>query len=151
MIRYTLGFILFVYGIAGIPAPGVNAQSKTPVRIAFDVQAKRIDLRTGKEIPEVTRAERGSIRFYLNRLDTPDEFINFYHDGFRKVGIGDLERMEKVQKQFAIWRLRYKSGSKNTPRVQHKAISFIPVNTDGKTGERVYLRLDDLSLIDFRE
>jgi hypothetical protein len=143
--RIALGLILFSLLIPG----SIRAQSGAPVRVAFEKQAKRVDLRTGKVVPVISQAESGSIRFYLNRLDTPDEFINFYHDGFRRAGIGDLERMEKVQGQFAIWRLLYKSGSKNTPRVQHKAVSFVPVNPGGKPGERVYLRLDDLSLIDF--
>ncbi|MHB9029220.1 MAG: hypothetical protein ACYC9O_10650 [Candidatus Latescibacterota bacterium] len=130
---------------------GIYGQSGAPVRIAFDKQAKRVDLLTGKTVPAVSQAQCGSIRFYLGRLDTPDDFFNFFHDGFKKANISDLERMEKIQGKFAIWRLRYKSGSKNTPRVQHQAVSFVPINADGKPAERVYLRLDDLSLIDFRE
>ncbi len=129
----------------------VDAQTKDAVRIAFDDQAKRVDLRTGKTIPLCTLAERGSIRFYLNRLDRADEFFHFYHDGLRTARITDLEQMEKVQPRFAIWRIRFASGGKNTPRVQHKAVSFIPVTAEGKAGERVYLRLDDLKLIDWRE
>lgn len=130
---------------------GAGAQTGNAVRIAFDEQAKRLDLRTGKTVPAATMVERESIRFYLGRLDRPDEFINFYHDGLRAAKITELERMEKVQPPFAIWRLRYKSGGKNTPRVQHQAVSFVPITGDGKPGERVFVRLDDLKLIDWRE
>jgi len=141
------GIMLISLVTAGIS----SAQPAATTVIAFDKESKPLDIRTGKPVLAVTHAERGSVRFYLSRLDKPDEFFNFYHDGFRKASIGDLASMEKVQGQFGIWRLRYKNGSKNTPRVQHQAVSFIPVNADGKPGERVYLRLDDLSLIDFRE
>ncbi len=120
------------------------------VRIEFDAGAKRLDILTGKTVPDVTNVERGSVRFHLSRLDTPDEFFNFYHDGLRRANISDLESMEKAQPRFAIWRLRFRSGSKNTPRVQHQAISFTPLGVDGKPGERVYMRLDDLRLIDWK-
>ena len=123
-----------------------------PVRIAFDKNAGRIDLITGKELPDYTLAQRGSIQFFLGRLDEPDDFVNFTHDGFRKAEIKDLRMMEKVQGQFAIWRLRYRSGSKNTPRIQHLAVSFIPLSADTKeTQRRVYVFLNDLELIDWGE
>ena len=123
-----------------------------PVRIAFDKNAGRIDLITGKELPDYTLAERGSIQFFLGRLDEPDDFVNFTHDGFRKAQIKDLRMMEKVQGQFAIWRLRYRSGSKNTPRIQHLAVSFVPLSADTKeTQRRVYVFLNDLELIDWGE
>lgn len=123
-----------------------------PVRIAFDKKAGRIDLVTAKELPDYTLAQGGSIQFFLGRLDEPDDFVNFTHDGFRKAQIKDLRMMEKVQGQFAIWRLRYRSGSKNTPRIQHLAVSFIPLSADTKeTQRRVYIFLNDLELIDWGE
>ncbi|MCE5251459.1 hypothetical protein LLG96_14695 [bacterium] len=126
------------------------AQDKSPVRIAFDRNSKRIDLITERELPDYTLAERGSIRFFLGRLDQPDDFVNFTHDGVRKANISDLGMMEKVQAQFAIWRLRYKSGSKNTPRIQHLAVSFVPLSVSTKEPERrVYVLLNDLELIDW--
>jgi len=131
--------------------PSLAADDK-PVRIAFDKKAARIDLVTGKEIPSYTLAQRGSIQFFLGRLDEPDGFVNFTHDGFRKAEIKDLRMMEKVQGQFAIWRLRYRSGTKNTPRIQHLAVSFIPLSDDTKeTQRRVYVLLNDLELIDWGE
>ena len=60
--------------------------------------------------------------------------------------------MEKVQGQFAIWRLTFSSGGINTPRIQHLAVSFIPLSRTSKEPEdRVYLLLDDLECIDWGE
>jgi hypothetical protein len=126
------------------------AQNTSPVRIEFDPDSKRIEIKTGKELPEYTHAQRGSIRFYLGRLDTPNDFVNYYHDGINKAYIKDLKSMEKVQEKFAIWRLRYKSGRKNTPRIHHLAVSFIPLSPATKKPEkRVFLLLNDLKLIEW--
>lgn len=127
-----------------------QTQNDSPVRIAFDEKSERIDLVTGKELPDYTYVRRGSIQFFLSRLDTPDDFVNFYHDGIRQGYKKDLASMEKVQEQFGIWRLRYKSGSKNTPRIHHLAVSFIPLSLESKEPERrVYLLLKDLTLIEW--
>ncbi len=123
-----------------------------PVRIAFDQSSARIDLVTGKKLPDYTIAQRGSIQFFLGRLDEPDDFVCFTHDGFNKTDISSLGMMEKVQGEFAIWRLRYRSGSKNTPRIQDLAVSFIPLSADTKKPERrVFVLLNDLELIDWTE
>ena len=128
------------------------AQENTPVNITFDKNSKRMDLITKKELPDYKQAKRGSIQFFLYRLDEPNDFINFFHDGVRQAKINSLRRIEKVQSQFAVWRLRYKSGSKNTPRIHHQSISFIPISpTTGEADRRVYLMLDDLELIDWGE
>lgn len=124
------------------------AQTASPVKIAFDEKSERIDLVTGKQLPNYTKAQRGSFQFFLYKLDKPDDFFEFFHDGVRKATFEDLSSMEKVQPQFAIWRLIYKTGSKNTPRIHHLAISFIPLTEDGKTERRAYLLLNDLKLID---
>jgi len=126
------------------------AQEETPVHIRFDKNSKRIDLITGRELPNYRDARRGSFQFFLGRLDTPDDFINYFHDGVRSATITSLASMEKVQPKFAIWRLRYKSGTKNTPRIHHLAVSFIPMSQKtGETERRVYLLLNDLELIDW--
>jgi len=125
-------------------------ENPSPVRIAFDREARRIDLPTGRQIPAYTSVVRESIRFHLNRLDRADEFIQFFHDGIRQAKSTELASIEKVQPQFSIWRLRYKSGSKNTPRVHHLAVSFVPLSPDtGQPADRVYLMLDELTLIDW--
>lgn len=126
------------------------AQDKLPVRIEFDQKSKRIDLITEKELPEYRFAQRGSIQFFLGRLDTPVDFVTFFHDGIRTAGIQSLSSMEKIQEKFAIWRLIYNSGSKNTPRIHDLAVSFIPLSlTTNKPERRVYLLLNDLRLIDW--
>ena len=150
--RNKLILFFIVPALLCISVLSVEAAEEKPVRIAFDKNAGRIDLITGKELPDYTLAQRGSIQFFLGRLDEPDDFVNFTHDGFRKAEIKDLRMMEKVQGQFAIWRLRYRSGSKNTPRIQHLAVSFIPLSADTKeTQRRVYVFLNDLELIDWGE
>ena len=128
------------------------ARDETPVRIEFDRKSERIDLVTGKELPAYSKVQRGSIRFHLGRLDTPDEFVTFFHDGVRSTPIKNLEMMEKVQPKFAVWRLRYTSGSKNTPRIHHLAVSFVPLSTStGEPLEKVYVKLNDLALIEWGE
>ncbi len=142
----TAGIILIILFACGYSF----AQNRSPVKIEFDPNSKRIDLKTGKEIPNYSLAKRGSIRFYLGRLDKPDDFVSFYHDGVRRALISLLRRMEKVQPQFAIWRLRYKAGNKNTPRIHHLAVSFVPLTTpDNSPQKRVFLLLNDLKLIDW--
>lgn len=124
--------------------------STKPVKIAFDEKSKRIDLVSGRELPNYTLAQRGSIQFFLDRLDSPDSFFNFYHDGIRQGQIDSLNLIEKVQPQFDIWRIRYKKGGKNTPRIHHKAVSFIPLNPETNLPDRrVYVLLNDLKLIEW--
>ena len=121
-----------------------------PVKIAFDERSKRIDLVTDKELPNYTLAKRGSVQFFLDRLDSPDDYFNFYHDGIRQAKIESLNLIEKVQEKFDIWRIRYKNGGKNSPRIHHKAVSFIPLNPDTKLPERrVYVMLEELNLIEW--
>jgi hypothetical protein len=125
------------------------AKQIKPVTIAFDDSSKRIDLITGKQLPDYKLAQRDSFQFFLTRLDSPDNFFNFYHDGLRQGRLDQLEKMEKIQPKFAIWRLYYKDGNKNTPRVHHQAISFIPIDPNTNLPDRrVYVRMDDLKLID---
>ena len=127
------------------------AETDPPVKIAFDEKSERIDLLTKEALPDYTEARRGSVQFHHYKLDKPDRFVSFTHDGVRNVNIDDLRLMEKVQQRFAVWRLRYKSGRKNTPRIQHLAVSFVPLDENGKPGDRVYLLLNDLNSIAWEE
>ena len=142
------GFVLAMFMFTAV---NVLAQDPKPVKIAFDEKLECIDLVTGKAVPRFTSAERGSVQFFLGRLDRPDRFFNFYHDGFQTAKIENVKCMKKTQEQFAIWRIYFNSGSKNTPRVQHQAVSFIPIGPDGKPGERVCVLLKCLTLIDWSE
>ena len=143
-VTFITNIIMLVIGINSF------AQGQSPVRIVFDENSKRIDLITDKKLPDYKFAQRGSIQFFMGRLDMPDDFVYFFHDGLRKAKIKDLYSIEKVQEQFAIWRLRYKSGGKNTPRIHHQAVSFIPLSPSTKEPERrVYVLLNDLHLIEW--
>ena len=148
--RYSVIFILFLIGIV-FSSSSIFGQADKKVTIAFDEKSLRIDLLTGEKLPNYSQVQQGSLQFFLDRLDTPDRSITFYHDGIQNVSIDNLSRIEKVQSQFSIWRLIYKRGTKNTPRIHHKAVSFIPLNAKGEVQKRVYVLLDDLKLIDWGE
>ncbi|MFC1561251.1 hypothetical protein ACFL4V_02115 [Candidatus Latescibacterota bacterium] len=130
------------------------AQDKSPVRIEFDEDSKRTEMITGRELPYYKYAQKGSFQFFLSRLDEPDNFINYFHDGLRRVYIKELALMRKEQERFAIWALVWKNGRglhpTYGPRIHHLAVSFIPLATStGKPERRVYLVLNDLKLIDW--
>lgn len=150
--RKTILLIILILTILfGTSVENAFSQNESTVRIAFDENSERIDLVTSNKLPNYTLAQQGSVRFFLDRLDTPDKTLTFYHDGVKNVSFDALILIEKVQSQFSIWRLRYKNGSKNTPRIHHKAVSFIPLDADGKAGKRVHVLLDDLKLIEWGE
>jgi len=130
------------------------AQNTSPVMIAFDKNSKRIDLITGKELPDYRYVQRGSIRFFTGRLDKPESVIRYFHDGRRTAEIKNLRSMEKFRKRYAQWRLRFTKGRGDSPqyipRIHTRAVSFIPLETSTKRAERrVYILLDDLKLIDW--
>jgi hypothetical protein len=132
------------------------AQDSNPVRIGFEKRSDRIDIMTGKELPDYTRALQGSFQFFTGRLDEPDTFIYYFHDGRRRVEVSDLASMKKDQGRFAIWNLVWKSGRglhpAYGPRIHHLAVSFIPLNPETKKPEkRVYLLLNDLRLITWED
>ena len=130
------------------------AQNTSPVMIAFDKNSKRIDLITGRELPDYKYVQKGSVQFFMERLDKPENVIHYFHDGRRTAEIKDLRSMEKFQKRYAQWRLRFTNGRGDSPqyipRVHTLAVSFIPLETSTKKAERrVYVLLDDLQLIDW--
>ncbi len=130
------------------------AQNASPVMIEFDKNSERIDLITGRELPDYNSVQRGSIRFFMGRLDKPENVIRYFHDGRRTAEIKNLRSMEKFQKRYAQWRLRFTKGRGDSPqyipRIHTRAVSFIPLETSTKKAERrVYVLLDDLQLIDW--
>ena len=138
-------YVAVLLAVSGI----VQAADSPPVKIAFDEHSARRDLVSGRELTNYTQVERGSILFYLDRLDKPDKFFNFYHDGVNQAQISSLRLIEKLQPQYDLWRLRYKNGGKNTPRIHHKAVSFVPLSSSGQPERRVYVLMNDLRLIDW--
>jgi hypothetical protein len=141
--------------IIGAFATAAQAQNVGGAGVVFDPRSPRLDLRTGKPVPAYTQAQQGSFRFFVGRLDKPDDFVYYFFDALRSVKVDDLARMEKDQAQFAIWNLVWKNGEGLHPpvgtRIQHLAVSFVPLTSDGKPGERVYLLLNDLKRIEWAQ
>ena len=131
----------------------VFAQETPSVRIAFDKASKRIDMVTGRELPNYRFAQRESFQFFRGRLDEPEDVIHYFHDGARTVPAKNLRSMEKFLKSHALWRLTYKTGRSNSPqyipRIHTLAVSFIPLSDTKEAERRVYVLLDDLRLIDW--
>jgi hypothetical protein len=148
--KLKIALLLLLFGAFAATTP---AQTPGVIGIAFDPHSPRLDLRTGKPVPEYTQAQPGSVQFFLGRLDKPDDFIYYLFDALRSVKADDLARMEKDQAQFAIWNLVWKNGEGLHPpfgtRIQHLAVSFVPLIPDGKPAERVYLLLSDLKKIEW--
>jgi hypothetical protein len=139
------------------------AQNTSPVRISFDRDSKRIDIVTGKQLPNYTSAQRGSIQFFLGRLDTPENGFWYFFDGRRFQTIERTVFIRKL-KHTGTWVMvgtsRYgesdQTKNKEVPTahpninlvIYHNAVSFIPLNPATKAPEsRVYVMLDDMELI----
>ena len=128
-----------------------------PVRIIFDTNSKRIDIATGKQLPDYTQAQRGSIRFYDKRLDSPTDHIDYMFATMISSKIKDIVLMRKMHPQ-NVWAL---SGSGNilglktiivADIVKEYSVSFIPLNpTTQKPDSRVYVLLQDLYLIQWED
>jgi len=129
------------------------AGAESPVRIEFEKNSKRIDMITGKKLPDYRLAVRGSFQFFSGRLDEPEDFVRYYHDGPRKAPVERLRSMEKFQPSHFLWRLRFTGRADSpqyTPRVYSLAVSFIPLNNETKKPERrVYILLNELRMIDW--
>jgi len=149
---YVSALCLFLTFVYCLPAAG---QKNAQVRIAFEEDSKRIDLVTDRELPDYHIARQGSFQFFTDRLDQPEDFIRYFHDGRQTVKIGNLRSMEKFSRSHSQWRLRIKTRSESPqyiPRVYTFAVSFIPLNpSTGEPERRVYLLLSDLKLIDWGE
>jgi len=141
---------IFMAGVLTSPA---RPQNEKGVKVVFDQNAGRIDLKTGKSVPAHIMARSGSIRFHLGRLDREDDFIYYLFDNLRTARIADLAYMEKDQPEHAIWNVVWKNGQGLHPqigvRIQHLAVSYEPLRSDGKPGERIYLPLSDLKRIEW--
>jgi hypothetical protein len=137
------------------------AQSESPARIEFDIHSKRIDIVTGKALPDYKQAERGSFQFFFGRLDSPDDFFWYYWDGRSSQKIENVALMRKMLPQ-SVWavvrngkpdssgKIIVKTNPINIVAIQHHAISFVPLNPSTKKPEpRVYVLLEDMNLIQF--
>ncbi|MBN1290703.1 MAG: hypothetical protein JXB48_02605 [Candidatus Latescibacteria bacterium] len=130
------------------------AQDDAPVRISFDRNSERIDIKTGKKLPDYTQAQRGSIQFYRGRLDTPENGFCYFFDGRRFQDIDHLLFIRKLP-SIGCWAIatkgsndEYSSGHpKQNCEIEHHAVSFIPLDKNGKPQPKVYVLLEDLELL----
>ena len=137
------------------------AQDQSPVRIVFDKNSQRIDLMTGKQLPNYTQAQRGSIQFYLGRLDAPVDGFWYFFDGRRFKDVNNLIYMRKMP-SLGCWLItpglytgptQSASGSipsdhnRENVEIQQNAVSFIPLDSNGRPQPKIYVLLDDLELI----
>ena len=137
------------------------AQDTSPVRIVFDKNSQRIDLMTGEQLPNYTQAQRGSIQFYLGRLDAPVDGFWYFFDGRRYKDVNNLIYMRKIP-SLGCWLITpglytdpTQSAAGGIPsdhnrenvEIMQNAVSFIPLDSNGRPQPKIYVLLDDLELI----
>ncbi len=149
---FALTILAFTCAIGSVRA---QEGPENPVGLEFEPDAARIDMVTGTTVPAVSFAVRGSIEFYSGRLDSPEDFVRYYHDGPRTVPAANLRSMEKFKRSHSQWRLRMttrRDSPQYIPRVYSLAVSFVPADEQGQpAGGRVHLPLDDLRLIEWEK
>jgi len=124
------------------------AQNEPPVGIEIDSKSERIDLITGKQIPDYKQAVRGSVQMFLERLDTPEDAVRYIRGGIMVPKLNDLRSLTKYQPRLDFWYINFKSGAIHSGPVIQKAISFVPLSlTKNEPAERVYLLLNDMQAI----
>ena len=121
-----------------------------PVSIAFDIHSERIDVKTGKKLPDYTQALRDGFQFYEGKLDSVTDHISYMFSTVTDMKIADILRMRKIHAQ-DIWGLT-SSSEKNTlleaNLIKVYGVSFIPINPATKKPDpRVYVLLEDMYLI----
>jgi hypothetical protein len=163
-----IGLLRSIFIISAVLAFVGNAAAQTqrndsPVRISFDRASKRLDIVTGKTLPDYTQAQRGSVQFFQGRLDKPENGFWYFFDGRRFQPVDRTLFIRKL-KATGTWLIGGSSRwgepdqTKNPvvptthPNVncviQHHAVSFIPLNpSTGKPGPRVYVLLEDMELM----
>ena len=153
---------LFVLGLAG----NACAQDESPVRISFDRESARTDIVTGRNLPDYTMAQRGSVQFFNGRLDSPERGFWYFFDG---------RRFQQVDRTLFIRKLKYigtwviagtrrwgddeNAADRPVPTIHpktnceigHHAVSFIPLNPATNVPEpRVHVLLTDLELMQWK-
>jgi len=130
----------------------VPAQDQSPVRIVFDKNSQRIDLMTGKQIPNYTQAQRGSIQFYFGRLDTPEtprsmafmrKAPSLGHWLIGSSGGGGKGGKTQAQTPPVV----PSDYPRSIYEVPYNAFSFIPLDSNGRSQSKVYVLVEDLELI----
>ena len=125
------------------------------MRIVFDSNAERIDLVTGKHLPDYSHAQKGSLHFYEGRLDNEVKRINYMFASMVDIDINRVVLLRKLTHP-NIWAIASKNGDTieglnpmmSADVVKVYAVSFIPVNPDnGVSAPRVHVLFEDLYLI----
>lgn len=136
-----------------------SEKQSTPVRIVFDRNSRRIDILTGRQLPNYNQVLRGSIRFFEGRLDNYVVTINYMFASMVHVNIDDLILMRKLYYP-KIWALVSRSRGTiegldpvmSADVVKIYGVSFIPLNPSTKQPEaRVHVLLDDMYCIQWEE
>ena len=138
-------------------------QEQDPVRIVFDKNSKRIDIVTGKQLPDYKLAQRGSIQFFQGRLDTPEKGFWYFFDGRSFQNVTSLALIRKMT-ALGAWAIIGGGGWRGTDNttvqtnpisiceIGHHAVSFIPLNqTTKRPDPRVYVVLNDLYMIQWKD
>ncbi len=158
-----IGASALALALGGIAPAQTVAPDDSTVRISFDRESKRVDIVTGKTLPNYTKARRGSFQFFQGRLDTPEKGFWYFFDGRRFQPVERTLFIRKL-KSTGTWLIggcgRYDNRDltkspvvlSDHPNVnceiEHHGVSFIPLNPDtGKPEPRVYVLLEDLELI----
>jgi len=146
--------LLPVLVLALLYAAGASAQTTEAVKIVFEKDAARTDIVTGQQLPDYTSAQPGSFQFFMERIDKPEDFVRYFHDGRQTVNIDRLVSMEKFKQSHAQWRLKYRTGRNPSPqyipRVYSFAVSFVPLDpATGQPKDRVHVMLNEFALIDW--
>ncbi|MFC1528881.1 hypothetical protein ACFL5B_03130, partial [Candidatus Latescibacterota bacterium] len=91
------------------------------------------------KLPNYTQAVRGSFQFFLGRLDSPEKGFWYFFDGRR---FRDIDRLAFIRKMPSVgcWIIATASRNGTTPNehpkenceIIHHAVSFIPLNDNGK-------------------
>lgn len=155
--------LLYIAGIASVLTvifctnSFAQNSNSSPVRILFDKNSQIIDFVTGKQLPEYSKALRGSFQFYDGRLDSPTDHINYMFSTMISSKVKDIVLMRKMHPQ-NVWAI---SGSGNilglkivivADIVKEYSVSFIPLNPlTQKPDRRAYVLLQDMYLIQWAD
>jgi len=144
-------------------AGAVKAEEDAPVKVVFDTEAKRVDIKSGETLPNYTEAVRGSVEFFYSRLDKPEKGFWYFFDGraFQSIESLALIRNMPGLGGWAIlgtrgWRGSSTGTVKTNPmsicEIGHHAVSFVPINPKTKKpDQRIYVKLDDIHMMQWHE
>ena len=137
---------------AALGTSSTFAQTSGPVAITFDPAKKPVDLVTGNPVTPCTQAQAGSVKFYLERLTEPQEFVTYFKEGVNTIPQNRLWKLVKTQEQWGIWRPWMKGrqdGYPITQCIRSLAVSFVPLDNTGRPGKQVTILLSDLNEINW--